>query len=67
MPSPAIILSFLVGGMLLTALLMVSRMRLASLVGLFRIQAILLGLYALETPFGSMKCICLSSRRSCSS
>lgn len=48
MPSPAIILSFLVGGMLLTALLMVSRMRLASLVGLFRIQAILLGLYALD-------------------
>jgi len=33
---------------LLTALLMVSRMRLASLVGLFRIQAFLLGFYALD-------------------
>ena len=48
MTSPVIFLGFLVGGMLLSALLMVSRMRLASLVGLFRVQALLLGFYALS-------------------
>ena len=47
MITPNLVASILCGGMLLTALLMVSRMRLFTLVTLFRLQAVFLALYAL--------------------